>query len=91
MRNLANAPIKINSAYRCPEHNAKVGGVKNSQHLSGLAADIVCNTVPPRMLANIVEELMKDGRIPNGGIGRYDTFTHVDIRPNGPARWDNRS
>ena len=88
---MTNAPVKINSAYRCPKHNAKVGGAEKSQHLTGLAADIVCDTVPPRMLANIVEELMKDGRIPNGGIGRYDSFTHVDIRSNGPARWDNRS
>jgi len=25
------------------------------------------------------------------GIGRYDTRTHADARPDGPARWDNRS
>jgi len=22
-----------------------------------------------------------------GGVGRYDTFTHIDTRSNGPARW----
>lgn len=33
-------PFFINSGYRCPKLNVKVGGVKNSQHLQGLAADI---------------------------------------------------
>ena len=33
-------PIRINSGYRCPELNRAVGGVKNSQHLRGEAADI---------------------------------------------------
>ena len=23
----------------------------------------------------------------NGGIGRYESFIHVDVRPNGPKRW----
>ena len=33
-------PIRINSGYRCPELNDAVGGVKNSQHMRGEAADI---------------------------------------------------
>lgn len=33
-------PIHVNSGYRCPELNEKIGGVKNSQHLKGEAADI---------------------------------------------------
>ena len=33
-------PLKINSGYRTPEHNAKVGGVPNSQHIHGKALDI---------------------------------------------------
>ena len=33
-------PIIINSGFRCPRVNALVGGVKNSQHLLGQAADI---------------------------------------------------
>ena len=33
-------PIIINSGYRNPRVNALVGGVKNSQHLLGQAADI---------------------------------------------------
>lgn len=33
-------PITVTSGYRCPELNKKVGGVGNSQHLRGEAADI---------------------------------------------------
>ena len=33
-------PIYINSGYRCPELNQKVGGKPNSQHLKGEAADL---------------------------------------------------
>ena len=33
-------PIKISSGFRCQELNKKVGGVYNSQHLKGQAADI---------------------------------------------------
>lgn len=36
-----NCRVKINSGYRCETLNAKVGGVENSQHTQGLAADIV--------------------------------------------------
>lgn len=35
-----NQPIRINSAYRCPEVNKAVGGVSNSLHLRGRACDI---------------------------------------------------
>ena len=33
-------PIKIGSGYRCPQLNRAVGGVSNSQHLTGQAADL---------------------------------------------------
>lgn len=33
-------PIHINSGFRCPDLNKMVGGVNNSQHLTGCAADI---------------------------------------------------
>ena len=40
LRDKLGKPIIINSGYRNPEYNASVGGVKNSQHLTGCAADI---------------------------------------------------
>ena len=33
-------PIRISSGYRCEKLNTAVGGVRNSQHLKGQAADI---------------------------------------------------
>lgn len=35
-------PILVSSGYRCPMLNKAVGGVANSQHQKGLAADLVC-------------------------------------------------
>lgn len=40
LRNAMGEPIKIGSGYRCPRLNAAVGGVKNSQHMTGEAADL---------------------------------------------------
>ena len=41
-RHLAGIPFRINSGYRTPEHNRKVGRNKSSSHLRGLACDIHC-------------------------------------------------
>lgn len=40
LRDYVGAPVHINSGYRCKALNLAVGGVKNSQHLRGEAADI---------------------------------------------------
>ena len=42
IRNELHLPIIVNSAYRSPEVNAKVGGVASSYHAKGLAADVKC-------------------------------------------------
>lgn len=73
IRDHFNAPVTINSAYRTPSHNASIGGAKSSQHLKGMAADIVVKGVDPSDVADFAEDLGA------GGIGRYDTFTHVDV------------
>tara|TARA_R110000824_G_scaffold100184_1_gene238198 strand:+ start:7261 stop:7653 length:393 start_codon:yes stop_codon:yes gene_type:complete len=83
-------PLKINSAYRCPKHNKKVGGAFQSLHLESMAADLVSAEVTPDKLQDTILGLMEHNRIPNGGLGRYNTFTHYDIRLT-PARWDHRS
>ena len=81
------APVIVNSAARCPIHNRNVGGAPNSQHLDGRAADIKVKGVSPDAVADFIADILEDA----GGIGRYDTFTHVDTRTAGPARWDERS
>ena len=45
IRNHFNQPVTINSGYRCPTHNRNVGGVSNSRHTKGEAADIVVKIV----------------------------------------------
>ena len=80
IRDYVNKPITINSAYRSPEHNKAIKGSKRSQHLSGKAADIVVKDIKPKDVANLIEYLMDNEYILPGGIGRYDTFTHYDIR-----------
>jgi hypothetical protein len=40
LREAMGEPIKIGSGYRCPALNRAVGGVSNSQHMKGQAADL---------------------------------------------------
>nr|DAE41829.1 MAG TPA: peptidase [Caudoviricetes sp.] len=77
-------PIIVNSAYRSPEHNRAVGGVENSYHVQGLAADI-----RPEHQEDLPElqDLCLDLNA-DGGVGLYDGFVHVDAR-GFKARWDN--
>ena len=88
LRDIIGVPIKVNSGYRSPEHNKSIGGVSNSQHVLGKACDIVAKDISPRDLANVIENLIDNGFLKIGGLGRYNTFTHIDIR-NYKARWDN--
>ena len=89
LRTYLDRPIKINSAYRCPEHNSKIGGSKNSQHLLGKASDIVVESLKPAEVFIIIEDLIDFGELLQGGLGNYQTFTHYDIRKT-KARWDAR-
>lgn len=85
MRDKWGKSVKITSGYRCPEHNKLEGGASKSRHLTSDATDIVVAGMTP-------EEVAKDCEHFNG-LGRYDTFTHIDSRPLGgkpKARWDFR-
>lgn len=42
IREKVGKPILISSGFRCPVLNKAVGGVSNSQHQKGLAADLIC-------------------------------------------------
>ena len=57
IRNELHLPIIVNSAYRSPEVNAKVGGVSSSYHVKGLAADIKCSDMD-KLLAVLHSHLM---------------------------------
>jgi len=85
VRNHFRRPVLINCGCRCPDHNRAVGGAQNSQHLVGKAADIVVDGISPDQVADYIDRIWPD----LGGLGRYRTFTHVDVRGR-RARWDNR-
>ena len=82
VREYFNAPVTINSSCRCDAHNKAIGGAEHSKHKLGIAADIVVKGVNPADVYDFLDrhEPMKYG------VGKYDTFTHVDVRAN-KARW----
>jgi uncharacterized protein YcbK (DUF882 family) len=77
-----NAPLEVTSGARCVEYNASIGGAENSQHTYGRAADIQVSNVSPKDVYDWVAL-----NFPFVSLGSYTTFTHVDTRTNGPARW----
>ena len=92
LRDFVNSAIKVNSAYRCEEHNRRIGGASRSQHVLGKASDIVVKGFTPDEVYDIVQNLRKNPMLEGvifQGLGRYNTFTHVDIRDN-YTTWDNR-
>lgn len=72
------APVTINSGYRTPQYNSKVGGVAHSQHCYGTAADITVRGQAPATVAAFARQIMSDW----GGVGIYAKkgFTHIDVR-----------
>lgn len=89
LREMIGGAVELSCAYRCPIHNEEVGGVPNSQHVQGNAADVqtpdyeYCHT--PEQLAWYAEQVGFDG------IGIYDWGCHVDVRDDGESpnyyRW----
>lgn len=69
-------PTIINSAYRTPSYNKKVGGASNSYHIYGSAADIKCVNTNLETICNIANSLGVKGII------KYPTFIHIDTRIN---------
>lgn len=76
LRAKLDKPIRITSGYRCPELNKAVGGVPNSAHIQGLAADIQVKGVSVEELFNTIarSELPYDQV-----IQEFDRWVHVAI------------
>lgn len=79
LRAALGIPVIVNSAYRSPEHNRRVGGAQASKHLTGTAFDISMANHDP---ASFITAARKAGFV---GIGTYprSNFVHIDT---GPAR-----
>lgn len=97
LRILYDHPLLVipGGGYRSPETNKRVGGARNSQHVQGLALDLVPAGKMQAdfdRLHDLAVRLQREKAIPPGGIGVYKTgdgrwrFLHVDAR-GVPARW----
>ena len=84
LRTRLGKPLLVLSAYRSPEHNARVGGVKTSQHMLAKAFDISMANHDPALF-----EVHARG-VGFKGIGHYPRsgFMHIDSRAS-PARWND--
>ena len=87
----AQGPIVINSGYRSPQLNKRVGGVSTSNHLTGCAVDIRCSGIEQAIeyaaiLIGYARETQQDYDelfIEKNKYGRY--WVHFAVRPS-----DNR-
>ena len=86
LRDVVKKPIKITSGYRPAELNSKVGGATKSRHITGEAADFKIEGYTPKQVAAIIEKLIAEGKMKQGGLGTYSTWTHFDVRGT-KARW----
>lgn len=87
IRDAWKSPIVVNSAYRSEAVNKAVGGVKNSQHRLGEAADItIGGKERNRKLFNFIYKLISQGKIKVGQlIDEYNySWIHISLhRTNG--------
>lgn len=74
IRNHFKNAVIINSAYRTPTYNAKIGGATNSYHKKGMAADIQVKNTSPEAVAEYCESIGVKG------IGCGANYVHVDTR-----------
>lgn len=87
LRDFLGVGINISgSGYRTPAYNIKKDGAKFSQHLTASAADISVKGYTAKQLAQVIEKLILQGKMKQGGLGIYNTFVHYDIRGT-KARW----
>ena len=80
-RDLAGVPFAITSGYRCPDHNRKVGST-STNHVRGVAADIVCTVGPNRL--KIVKALLDTGF---RRLGIHRQFIHADVNEGPESIW----
>lgn len=86
LRDWLGCPISINIALRPKWYELSRGRTGKSKHVLGMAADIVASRYSPEQVNEAIEQLIEDGKMLEGGLGSYSTFTHYDIRRT-KARW----
>jgi uncharacterized protein YcbK (DUF882 family) len=86
LRDHIGLPIRVISGYRSPPYNRKIGGARKSQHMLAKASDIKVDGMHPDDVRSTILQLIEEGKMMQGGVGRYLTFTHYDVRGR-KARW----
>jgi len=86
LRDHLGKAIRIISGYRSLKYNRKIDGARRSQHLTASAADVKISGMTPKEIRDVIEQLIKDGLMKQGGIGVYTSFLHYDVR-NRKVRW----
>jgi len=82
IRARVGGPLVVNSAYRTELYNRTIGGAPSSQHVFGRALDLRHPSVSPPGLFAAIRDLQRAGQLPQlGGLGLYDSFVHIDVRP----------
>ena len=76
LREIIKKPMKITSGFRNSEVNRLVGGARNSQHLTGQAADFVIDGMTP---AAVIEIVKKSGIEFDQVINEYNKWTHISF------------
>lgn len=79
LRQKFGSPLIILSGYRSPAYNRAIGGARSSQHLQFAALDLAPSNGRVRELFDAAHEMRAAGTF-RGGIGRYPSFVHIDIR-----------
>ena len=80
LRGAVGKPLRINSAYRDPVHNAEIGGAPLSRHKVGDAFDVSFLDLDKYDLLDAAK------MVGFSGFGHYQTFLHVDAREH-HAEW----
>jgi len=76
---LGDKPILISSGYRSPALNAAVGGVPNSAHVTGLAADFIAPGFgSPVVICRFLQSHMAELQI-DQLIHEYDSWVHLGL------------
>lgn len=89
LRAYGDFTIHINSAYRTPSYNKKIGGASHSQHIYGTAADISVRkegkTISGKLICCLCQTLGF-----RGVAYISESAVHVDMRSSGSYRGDER-
>ena len=75
------APIRVSSGYRSPDLNEAVGGSDKSQHMQGLAADLVVPDLP--RLFRTIRKMGGFDQLIWEEPGTHRVWVHVSVAPKG--------